>query len=187
MHPRPRISAALVLGMMFAPVPVTAAQALLTKAARNLWRRHAHAVARLESDSRILVDPLDLPWRLVVCPGHGPPELEIVGRDADVRADAAVRAPAAALIALLEGRADGDALFFSRELAIEGDTAAVVALRNAIEGAGIHVIEDILAPFGAVGGAAGRACRALLSAAEAATARIERLAAAVDPPQPEIR
>jgi hypothetical protein len=37
------------------------------------------------------------------------------------------------LIGLLDGAYDGDALFFSRDLVIEGDTAAVLALRNAIE------------------------------------------------------
>lgn len=187
MNRRPRISAALVLGLVAAPLPDRAAQALLTPLARAIWRRHATAFSGLERESRILIDPLDLPWCALLRPGREPPGLELVAREGDAGWDAKVRAPVSALIALLEGRADGDALFFSRELTIEGDTAAVVALRNAIEGADIRVIEDVLAPLGPLGGAAGRACRALIAAAEAAAARIERLAASFDPPRPESR
>jgi predicted lipid carrier protein YhbT len=40
---------------------------------------------------------------------------------------------------LLEGKLDGDALFFSRDLVVDGDTEAVVMLRNIIDGA-----EDII-------------------------------------------
>ena len=53
----------------------------------------------------------------------------------------AVRAPRDAyikgnldiLLNLLEGRIDGDALFFTRGLVITGDTAAIVGLRNTLD------------------------------------------------------
>mgnify|MGYP000333163309 CR=1 FL=1 len=48
-------------------------------------------------------------------------------------AAARVRAPLLVLMGLLDGTYDADALFFSRDLAIEGDTEAVLAVRNAIE------------------------------------------------------
>ena len=47
--------------------------------------------------------------------------------------DARIAGPLAALIGLVHGAYDGDALFFSRDLVIEGDTEAVLALRNAID------------------------------------------------------
>jgi len=53
------------------------------------------------------------------------------------------------MIELLEGRADGDALFFSRTLTVEGDMEAVVALRNAIDGSEIY--NRSLAPPGLFG------------------------------------
>jgi predicted lipid carrier protein YhbT len=37
------------------------------------------------------------------------------------------------LMKLIEGEIDGDALFFSRTLKVEGNTAAVVVLRNALD------------------------------------------------------
>jgi predicted lipid carrier protein YhbT len=39
------------------------------------------------------------------------------------------------LLGMIDGTYDGDALFFSRDLTIEGDTEAVLALRNALENA----------------------------------------------------
>jgi predicted lipid carrier protein YhbT len=56
------------------------------------------------------------------------------------------------LVDLLEGGLDGDALFFSRDIEIEGDTGAVLALRNAVESEEIVLFEEFagaLGPFGA--------------------------------------
>ncbi len=168
------------MGMVFAPLPVAAAQTAFAFAAGEVSRRHADAFGRLESDSTILVDPLDLPWRFMLRPGRTPPELKLVGRNTAVRADATIRAPVSALVALLEGRVDGDALFFARDLVIEGDTEAVVALRNAVDGADIRVVEDVLARLGPLAGAASWACRGLFWLAESAAARIERVMATTD-------
>ena len=49
--------------------------------------------------------------------------------------DARIAAPLIVLLGMIDGTYDGDALFFSRDLVIEGDTEAVLALRNAIENA----------------------------------------------------
>ena len=51
----------------------------------------------------------------------------------DAPADASVKGSLEALLALLEGRIDSDALFFTREIVIAGDTSAVVALRNVLD------------------------------------------------------
>ena len=58
------------------------------------------------------------------------------------------------LIDLAEGRLDGDALFFSRDLAVEGDTEAVVALRNAVDDAEIDLTADLASMFGPLAGPA---------------------------------
>ena len=85
-------------------------------------------------------------------------------------ADAAIRGALKTLVDLLEGRLDGDALFFSRELAIEGDTEAVVALRNAVDDAEIDLAEDVLSVLGPASRPAGWA----LSGAQAIFTRAER-------------
>ena len=48
----------------------------------------------------------------------------------------------------MHGAFDGDALFFSRDLIIEGDTEAVLALRNAIDNEEIDLAAEVTALFG---------------------------------------
>jgi predicted lipid carrier protein YhbT len=52
------------------------------------------------------------------------------------------------LLALVDGRRDGDALFFSRELTVEGDIDAVVTLRNALDDLDTTLVQDILSASG---------------------------------------
>lgn len=52
------------------------------------------------------------------------------------------------LIGLIDGSYDGDALFFSRDLVVEGDVEAVLALRNAIDDAGVDLVTDTAAMLG---------------------------------------
>lgn len=47
------------------------------------------------------------------------------------------------LLALLEGRIDGDAVFFSRDLAVSGDMEAMLALRNALDDCEINLPSDL--------------------------------------------
>jgi predicted lipid carrier protein YhbT len=47
------------------------------------------------------------------------------------------------LLALAEGRVDGDAEFFGRQISIDGDMEAVLALRNAIENSAIDFTKDL--------------------------------------------
>ena len=58
------------------------------------------------------------------------------------------------LFDLIDGSLDGDALFFSRELRITGDTEAVVALRNALDDVDGGVVESITRAFGPLSGIA---------------------------------
>ena len=51
-----------------------------------------------------------------------------------------------ALLKLMEGRVDGDALFFSRTLNIEGDTEAVLTLRNAVDSADVRLVDVLGGP-----------------------------------------
>ena len=62
--------------------------------------------------------------------------------------DARIAGPLAALLGMVHGAYDGDALFFSRDLVIEGDTAAVLALRNAIDAAELDLAAEIEALAG---------------------------------------
>ncbi|MDR3527474.1 MAG: SCP2 sterol-binding domain-containing protein [Rhizomicrobium sp.] len=83
------------------------------------------------------VDPVDCPFVFVLTPQDGGTHLSVV-REA-VGFDARIAAPLVVLLGMIDGTYDGDALFFSRDLSIEGDTEAVLALRNAIENADLDL------------------------------------------------
>jgi predicted lipid carrier protein YhbT len=81
------------------------------------------------------VDPVDCPFVFLVQPNDGRVELKVVRQAEPMDCDARIAAPLVVLLGLIDGTYDGDALFFSRDLSISGDTEAVLALRNAIENA----------------------------------------------------
>jgi len=121
----------------------------------GLLRRHPEMFDRLGEYGRVdfLIDPVDLPLVFIMRPDPANPLLVPHGRDAIPEWGAAVRGPLPKLISMVNGREDGDALFFSRDIVIEGDTEAVLALRNAIDDADIDLFEEItalLGPFGRV-------------------------------------
>jgi predicted lipid carrier protein YhbT len=81
------------------------------------------------------IDPVDCPFVFLMRPGRERIELRVVRRSVANACDARIAAPLIVLLGMIDGTYDGDALFFSRDLVIEGDTEAVLALRNAIENA----------------------------------------------------
>jgi predicted lipid carrier protein YhbT len=126
----------------------------------SMLRRHKSVFERLEDIANpvFLIDPVDLPVSLLLDARLPRPRLTVLreGDEPGTPAAAAIRGSLPALIELLEGRTDGDALFFSRTLTVEGDMAAVVALRNAVDGADISLVDDLLRPLGPFGAPARR-------------------------------
>ncbi len=150
----PPLSPFLLAGLAMRPLPPKALQPLLSFAMRAVLRRHPGLLDRLSNvDNPVyLIDATDLPFVFVLRPAPLLPTLTAHPDDQGLKATAAIRGPLMTLISLLEGRIDGDAMFFQRDLVIEGDTEAVVALRNAVDGAEIDVAEDVLAFLGPLGG-----------------------------------
>ena len=146
----PPFSPILLAGLALAVVPPRLLQPLFDALLSVVRRRHPDILERLADypDSVIGIDPVDLPFVLVLEPWPECPRL-VVHRDfAETHTSAVIRGPLAMLFALAEGRIDGDAAFFSRQLVFEGDTECVLALRNAIDGAGINLEEDFAATLG---------------------------------------
>jgi len=157
------LTPALLAGWVARPLPPAALQPLLTLAMAAVARRHGEVFARLDGlgDSVFLIDPVDLPLDFLLRPAARPPSLTAV-RSGGVSGEAptaTIRGSLLSLIDLLEGRVDGDALFFSRELAVTGDTEAILTLRNAIDGAGIDLAETATSALGPFAGIARRLLR----------------------------
>jgi len=122
-------------------------------AVRSMQLRQPEAFSRLRQlgDAFLVIDAVDLPFVMAIWPGMEKPRLVLVERQKPLPpAIAIVRGKLASLLALIEGKEDGDALFFSRELLIEGDMTAVLHLRNAIDGAEIDIVRDLTAGEGAL-------------------------------------
>ncbi len=144
----PRFPAAGAAALRFAPLtPLSMAGARLVK---NLGLRHPSLFARLGdlAEKTFLIDPTDLPFVFRLEPQPDAPRLEAFRRDDAGRWDARIAGPLAALLGMVHGVYDGDALFFSRDMLIEGDTEAVLALRNAIDNEEIDLAAEAAALFG---------------------------------------
>ena len=109
-------------------------------------RHHAKVLRRLpwQEERRILIEPTDLPVAFMLHCHSSLFRLTVVEKGPAGDAAATIRGPLLILGQLAQGESDGDALFFSRALAVEGDTDVVVALRNAIDDAEIDLIADAL-------------------------------------------
>jgi len=141
------------------PLPPAVIEVVLRLTLRRVRARHPDIFARLQplAETAFLIDAVDVPFKIVLRPGAQPPDVTVLRDTSPPPAAAVVISGAlATLVDLLEGRADGDALFFSRDLTIEGDTEAALTLRNALDGADIEVFEILLSTLGPLAGPARR-------------------------------
>ena len=141
-----------LLSLAMRPLPLLPLQPALFFLLDRVVRRHPGLFARLgpHADKRFGIDPTDLPFAFVLEPRRLRPRLAAVRTlpdDLDVR----ISGPLGGLMGLIDGELDGDALFFSRDLQVEGDFEAVVALRNAIDDSQIDLIGEIRSLFGPLG------------------------------------
>lgn len=150
---------------------------------RRLERSHPRVLrdlARLEP-AIIEIVPYDLPHRFILRIGRAPVTLEVSGRDAPP-ADATVAASIATLVDLIEGRIDSDTLFFQRDLAITGDTAVLVGLRNVLDREEWVLGDELARPFGPLAPAARAVARRLDRVIDGLGARLGAIHAAFHPP-----
>jgi len=116
---------------------------------RSVAARHPGLFERLGSHAqkRFGIAPTDLPFVFVIEPRPPTPRITVLRalpRHVSVR----IAGPLLGLLGLIDGIYDGDALFFSRDLLIEGDIEAVLALRNALEDAEVDLIAEAAMPLG---------------------------------------
>ncbi len=154
-----------LLGRAIRPLPLLPLQLALGRFLQRVCSRNPQIFARLgpHAGKRFGIEPTDLPFAFVVEAVPPRPRLS-VRRELPAELDARISASLASLLALLEGRVDGDALMFSRDLTIEGDVEAVLALRNAIDDTQL----DLAGEIGSLFGPFGRSIERILDAARGA-------------------
>ena len=139
-----------VPGWLLAGVPLALLQPILTHIATHVARSRPELFARLgpHTDKLFLIDPIDFPFVLLLRPDAARPYLKASRRYERPRHDAAIAGTFLNLLGMMDGSLDGDALFFSRDLRVTGDTEAVVALRNALDDFEGSALDSIISAFG---------------------------------------
>ena len=131
-------------------LPLLPLRLSLQRLSASIARRHPELVERLEaySDCGIRILPTDAPFAIIIEPRASDIALHVGRQLQSAGVVATIRGPLLALLGLADGTYDGDALFFSRDIFVEGDIGAVVALRNAIDDAQIDFVDEIAASIG---------------------------------------
>lgn len=139
--------------LLLAPLPLVLMQPLLQRVVRRIARRRPELFARIgvHSQKQFLIDPLNLPFVFLLQPCKEHPRLRALRRDEQTTHDARIAGTVLTLFDMVDGRLDGDALFFTRDLIVEGDTEAVVCLRNALDDLEGSIADEIAACLGPPG------------------------------------
>jgi predicted lipid carrier protein YhbT len=145
-----------VPSLLLAPVPLALLQPIFTRIATHVAQARPELFNRLgaHAGKRFLIDPTDLPFVLVLTPEPDRPHMTAHRRHERPAHDAAIAGTFFNLLDMIDGSLDGDALFFSRDLRVSGDTEAVVALRNALDDFEGSALDSVVGSFGPLSGPA---------------------------------
>jgi predicted lipid carrier protein YhbT len=160
----PAVSAPV--GFLLSLPPLFPLRLALRRLAASVQDRNPELCTRLaeHAEKTFLIDPVDLPFVFRL---RAHPErllLEPLPRNGAGGSNARIAGRLAALLGMIHGAYDGDALFFSRDLVVEGDTEAVLALRNALDDAELDLAAEIAAAAGPAGSALERIAAHILPA-----------------------
>ncbi|MDD5587321.1 MAG: SCP2 sterol-binding domain-containing protein [Alphaproteobacteria bacterium] len=112
---------------------------------QRIKRRHPQVfrnLARLDK-AVVHVELTDVPHRFALTLGVPEPELALIEGAAE-KPDATIGGSLENLLDMLEGRSDGDTLFFARGITVTGDTSVIVALRNTLDREEINLLDDVM-------------------------------------------
>jgi predicted lipid carrier protein YhbT len=148
---RPRLS--YLPRLLLAPIPLFPLQPALRRIINSIVRKKPEVFHRIgiHKNKRFLIDPLNMPFVLLLRPDPQQPFLRAYRRTESIQFDARIAGTFLTLLDMIDGRLDGDALFFSRDLIVEGDTEAVVCLRNALDDMDGSIADDVVSIYGLPG------------------------------------
>jgi predicted lipid carrier protein YhbT len=128
--------------VLLAVTPLPAVALAANRLLQSVVVRHPRLFDRLGdyASRSFCIAPTDTPFEFLLRPAERKVEVRRPGRF--LRSDARIAGPLVLLLALAEGRLDGDAEFFGRQLIIDGDMEAVLALRNAMENEDLDFTRD---------------------------------------------
>ncbi|MFD2203984.1 ubiquinone anaerobic biosynthesis accessory factor UbiT [Kiloniella antarctica] len=142
----PIFSPMLFAGMALRPLPVAVFRPLVQHILKRIEQLYPEIFQRLAPlvSCQFLIVPTDLYICFLLSLEGGRVSVDVIEKTDNLPdADTIISGGMLSLIQLLEGSVDGDALFFSREINVQGDTEALLTLRNAVDSADIS-FEEIL-------------------------------------------
>lgn len=133
----------LAITAPLALIPIPALESVVQRVFARVIKAHPGLFDRLADHAakRYAFLPSDLPIGFLVEPAI--PRISVYRKERAPASDACMTGEFVLLLALLEGRIDGDAVFFSRDLTVSGDMEAMLALRNALDDCEIDLPADL--------------------------------------------
>lgn len=124
-------------------VPLGVVQRVVDAVFHRALQQHPDLFDRLgsQAEKSFRFTPADLDLSFVIHPARR--TIRVYRKDKAPPVSSAVSGPLLMLLALLEGRIDGDAVFFSRSLTVTGDMEAMLALRNGLDDCGFDLPADL--------------------------------------------
>ncbi len=136
----------LAVSLALATLPQPLIAGLLRRMTRSLPQQHPKLASRMAElkGKRLLIVPEELRYAFLLEFPDGVLTIDLIDPEPLPPTDAQMRGPLRLFYDLVRGGRDGDALFFSRELAVTGDMATAVTLRNAMDGSGVDLFAEFL-------------------------------------------
>jgi O2-independent ubiquinone biosynthesis accessory factor UbiT len=125
-------------------LPLFPVEALIGALLPRIVARHPRIIDRLadKAQRRFAIVPTDLSVVFLLQPDPVAPRVTALRELAECQWDALIAGPFLSLIDLARGKLDGDALLFSREIRVEGDIEAILALRNGLDAEGVDLLAE---------------------------------------------
>ncbi len=144
-----RFNPLLFAGLLSRPLPARPVNFALEKICTRLARNHPQVLERLEPifGQVFIISPQEFD-RVFQVRFHGDGIDAIYTKTPCEEADVMICGPLMSLIDMLDGKQDGDALFFNRLITVEGNTESLLTLRNALDSDDIDLMAEITATFG---------------------------------------
>lgn len=137
-----------ILRLLATPLPLPLVQGMAQASLTHILREHPELFDRLGTFAArpIAISPTDAPFDFTLVLARR--SVRVTRRGATPPAYATrICGPIVLLLALAEGRLDGDAEFFGRHISIEGDMETALALRNAAESIPLDFVRDLTPPW----------------------------------------
>ena len=134
-----------ILSTLAAPLPLPLVHRIAQTSLEHVLERHPELFDRLGAfaERSIAICPTDAPFEFTLVLARRTVRVTRRGTKPPAYATR-ISGPIVLLMALAEGRLDGDAEFFGRKITIEGDMETALALRNAAESISLDFVRDLL-------------------------------------------